>query len=344
MDQDKVNPFVGNTEAPVGGSPISVPPTPVNPYAPAGAPYAPGSNTPAPDYATPYNPSSDNPAVPNTSAPAAYTSISPAPSVSPEPEKPKLFTKKFIIFAVIGLVLIAGTVVAGIIVQNSRKNSTTSSPKNPTDKFYSYMNYLISGTDSVKKVDSSSKPGIVYYVATELGSTKKYNPEVANTIASKWNDFYDSLSSTSKEGDTMKDYQNLVTLFSIYGKNEPLSTETLLNIFTKESEPEEYIRKYYSPYTDSSSTYAKKYGDTSVEYGLTTYGAYKVYSKYGCINSGTLDKSCLDIQTLEESEIGDVSKFYRNANVEDKLLSQDTNELTEKAWNILYMVEGGERL
>ena len=151
MDQNKVNPFSENPATGAGNNSV-----PVNPYAPAGAPYAPGSNTPPPDYAIT---SGDAPAVPNTaprfSTPdPAFTSV-PNNYPSAGPEKPKFFTKKFVILIVAGILLIVAAVVTGVILQNNRNNSTGSASRTNTTN--ELANLLINGesVDTTPELSSS---------------------------------------------------------------------------------------------------------------------------------------------------------------------------------------------
>ncbi|MBR3365921.1 hypothetical protein IKG48_02260 [Candidatus Saccharibacteria bacterium] len=287
MDQDKVNPFVGNTETPAGGSPVSVPSTPVNPYAPAGTPYAPGSNTPAPDYATPMSDpqigDSDSPAVPNTSAPAAYTSISPAPSVSPEPEKPKLFTKKFIIFAVIGLVLIAGAIVAGVIVQNSKKSGS---------------NKLVD--TSSKAISSSSEYGkalnILYNYLSD--GTKDNTAEFKQV-----NDVYSAHFYRAMDESFWNIKSDGVVTNANTGMTVDLEKTGLL--FSSQSERDSYIEQVKT-YNNKVKSANAKYANESI----TLEALCKIYDNHVVINQD-------DIKNIYNVNGAENAKGYFEANYPD---------------------------
>lgn len=327
MDQDKVNPFVGNTETPAGGSPVSAPSNPVgapaqsapsapvNPYAPAGAPYAPGSNTPAPDY---YNPSSDSPAVPNTSAPSAYTSFSPAPSQNftpmDNPEKPKLFTKKFIIFAVIGLILIAGAVVAGILIQNNRKSGGNSATNNgqqtsnggsideiSSNNMKKYANYIVSGTDSTNNVQDLGNNTYKYFISGKLGDVFSPDIDVMKNMVSKWQAFSSSFSTNSEIfKKTVADYQKVVDFFKVYSENQPYTDEELLKIY-QEGKDKTYLEERYEAYKTISDA-SNEYAMTQIEYGAAIFDKFDIYKKYGCLESSSLNLDCIERQKFSADE------------------------------------------
>lgn len=234
MDQDKVNPFVGNAETSAGGSPVSVPSstpvssTPVNPYAPAGAPYAPGSNTPTPSYATPMQ-SLNGPAVPNTSASSndfAFTAI------SPTPEKPKLFSKKFLILAGIGVALIIAAVVTGIILQNNRgnnKNNTSGATVAQTPPVSSQeatvrklANLLISGNESV---DIPNFKATTWYISAQLVSARDENNSVMDNYLSEVKGLIGELPSdkTANINSHISTYANCLSL-DYYENDEAANT------------------------------------------------------------------------------------------------------------------------
>lgn len=129
---------------------------PVNPYAPTGAPYAPGSNTPAP----------------------VFTPISPAP------EKPKLFTKKFIIFIIIGIVLIVAAIVAAVIIRSSRQGNNTNTPPSSQQEatVRELANLLISGN---KSTDIPNLETPTWYATELLVSARDENTSVANNYISE---------------------------------------------------------------------------------------------------------------------------------------------------------------
>ncbi len=358
MDQSKVNPFVGNTETSAGGSPVSAPSNPaanqapvkpatpsvpVNPYAPAGAPYAPGSNTPAPDFATP----SDGPAVPNTGSPA-YTNFSPAPSQnqdifmpSDSPEKPKLFTKKFIIFAVIGVVLIITAVVAGVIVQNNKKpNSNTASAKGSMEKLNSYMNYILYNAQSSADVTTPYSPEDVYYIETVFNSVNDYDSDISEALYSKWNNFYTGLDSAVSENGIVKDYNSLVAFFKLYGQTQPLSKENLVKTFLDDGDSESYIRDYYTVYTNSNSDYSKDMGRILTNYAMELIDSYNVYNKYGCISSGELNDECLSEQTMSQEESAIILKPYETENVKNELFWGYVKNLVYGSWDVRHVTDG----
>lgn len=330
MDQDKVNPFVGNTEAPAGGAPVSdtssssapasassssaaapIQSVPVNPYAPAGAPYAPGSNTPAPDYATPYaggtyaspsinNMSSDGPAVPNAGS-SAYTSFSPAPSQnqdiympSDSPEKPKLFAKKFIIFAIIGLVLIAGAVVAGVIMQNNRGKKDTSATVKSGDyqaSLNTYINYITSGSNSSEPRDFTYDENKSYFLTSELynytaKTSSKEGAKIAINDAKKYFDTYyekvpDNKKASSEESGTSVDlYRDILNLVNYIVSEQPNEAGAAATQFVQELRslnlgPATIYATLYDEYIESGKS------DDSVkdlDSFVNNYAAYLVYN------------------------------------------------------------------
>ncbi|MBQ3348739.1 hypothetical protein IJG90_04515 [Candidatus Saccharibacteria bacterium] len=350
MDQDKVNPFVGNAETSAGGSPVSVPSsttvssTPVNPYAPAGAPYAPGSNTPTPSYATPMQPL-NGPAVPNTSASSndfAFTAISPAP------EKPKLFSKKFLILAGIGVALIIAAVVTGIILQNNRggtKNSNTqstypSTTEGNTNGLNSYMNYILLGSDSNKAYTDEYNANTVYYIETVINGVKGYNADIARTMLAKWDAFYSSLDDEQKSNIAIGDYNALMEFFRIYGNVTPLTDEELLSIFIKGQDGNEYLTNYYSTYVDSYSPYAKIYGDILINYGSSSFSKYQIYSRNGCISDNKLDEECLEPKTFSDDDDQKIIEFNRYASLKRSTFSNDAKSIVLSVWDVKYAING----
>lgn len=311
MDQDKVNPFVGNTETSAGGSPVSAPSNPaanqapvkpatpsvpVNPYAPAGAPYAPGSNTPAPDFATP----SDGPAVPNTGS-SAYTNFSPAPSQNyASPEKPKLFTKKFIIFAVIGIVLIIAAIVAGVVIQNTRKSKTTSSGVVVTNSYQkplnTYTNYIVSGSDSSEHKDFTYNENTNYFLTSKLhnyvtDTSAREDARAAITNAKKYFEIYYSQvpdnekENSSESGISIDLYRDIVNLMDYIINNQPSSAETLPAQFVQELKnldlgPATVYASLYEKYIESEES---NESTKDLDNFINSYAAYLLY------NSSELD-------------------------------------------------------
>ena len=189
MDQNKVNPFSENPASSAGSAPApqSSPNVPVNPYAPAGAPYAPGSNTPPPDYAIT---SGDAPAVPNTaprfSTPdPAFTSV-PNNYPSASPEKPKFFTKKFVILASAGVVLILAAVATGLILQNNRSNNTNTG--SGTNNINELANLLVDGQSEKTTPDFSLNE---WYFEQLLISARDSNESI--------NDYINALKQSSNQ-------------------------------------------------------------------------------------------------------------------------------------------------
>ena len=298
MDQDKVNPFVGNTETPAGGSPVSAPSTPVNPYAPAGTPYAPGSNTPAPSYADPI---SASPAVPNTSASdPAYTSISPAPSQNfDDPEKPKLFTKKFIILVIIGLVLIAGAVVAGIIVQNNKKATgssanSTSASSDGQGLLNLYTNYIISGTASADKNNASYDENKTYYLPSKLHDITKNaeaRGDAESTILSAkkyFDDYYNKkFADNSDQNDADSSialYRGVVDMLAVIITNQPeygSESEAAVAQFIQAMNdlnlgPAEVYVELYSEYLDNKTEETRN----NLNDFVNSYANYLIYNSF----------------------------------------------------------------
>lgn len=160
--------------------------TPVNPYAPSGAPYAPGSNTPAPSYASPsqsvpytartWSSPATSPAVPNTAGNDTFMSITPAP------EKPKFFTKKFIIFLIIGIVLIIATIIAAVIIRSSRQGNNTPPSSQQEATVRELANLLVSGNRStdVPNLDTPT-----WYATELLVSARDENASVVNSYISE---------------------------------------------------------------------------------------------------------------------------------------------------------------
>ena len=357
MDQDKVNPFVGNTEAPAGGAPVSdasafssstaasgsTPSVPVNPYAPAGAPYAPGSNTPAPDFATPYSGGtydspdtafSNDPAVPNT---GAYTSFSPAPSQDSVqfsnvgPEKPKLFTKKFIIFAIIGLVLIAGAVVAGVMIQNNKKSSGSKSQSSMVNtdyakSFYKFSNYIVNGSDSTSELKGSYAGSMSYSLAEAtleqkddnyLAKMKDLFNQFVNQYEKARNISLEKLISevdSSDGGDTPD--QNIGYSAIDYNVANLYKRVVFLEGVEKAKISEEDIVKAYTTGGIEavenlfSSTYASlratnypggnEYATEKIEYGAYLARLLEIYNNAGCLKDG-YDQKCATEIPLDQN-------------------------------------------
>ena len=395
MDQDKVNPFVGNTETPAGGTPVSatptasvdsavsapdpvnpyvsaVPPTeansatPVNPYAPAGAPYAPGSNTPAPSYADPISP-----AVPNTSAPdPAYTSFSPAPSQDfvpmDTPERPKLFTKKFVIFAVIGLVLIAGAVVAGLVLQGSRSggsgggsssNTTTnnipttvtiadSSIKNESATvktvFYKYSNWILNGTTEETPPTKTSEPDrkTVYYIRevfsdkesdfTEyMFKAREYSKEfVQSAEKNSKNDAFKSVVS-SNDGD--------VEFLYNYSKNKVLSTDEIMQLYVslgKDGAISE-IKSRYVTFEEMKNYNANQYATMVVDYSSLVLDFLEDLNTNGCLVNGVIDESCKSLQLSQSDQAREkniaILEKYSDIN---SLINSTITTIINNCWTI----------
>lgn len=354
MDQDKVNPFVGNTETPTGGAPVSdasgsnapasassssaATPTqsvPVNPYAPAGAPYAPGSNTPAPDYATPYaggtyaspsvsSMSSDSPAVPNTGS-SAYTSFSPAPSQnqdiympSDSPEKPKLFTKKFIIFAIIGLVLIAGAVVAGVLIQNNRKKGTNIS-KSTEDVSYlnSYMNYILYGTDSNAKIQDITNNAQPIFIEKALGNNKNINIDAAKIMIDKWQTFLSKYDTSRSEAikNFVKNNQSNIDFFKAYTETQPLTEKDIVEDYFAGNTERKYFEQKYSSFYEISNL-ANKYIEEQINYALAVFEKIKIYQNHDCMIDQNFNADCMGSKILSDQEkdtIVESMNFYHAA-------------------------------
>ena len=362
MDQDKVNPFVGNTETPAGGTPVSATPTasvdsavsapdpvnpvgstqagpaiPVNPYAPAGAPYAPGSNTPAPSYADPISP-----AVPNTSAPdPAYTSFSPAPSQDfipmDTPERPKLFTKKFVIFAVIGLVLIAGAVVAGLVLQRSRSgsgsgssNSSITSSSNTMKNINRYMNYILYGTDADTKVQNDPENGAPIFIEKALGNVDNVDINAAKLMTEKWKTFISEYNESKPEAikNFIDNNQPTMDFFDAYVADRPLTEEEIVNSYFKGDTDREYVEKKYSRYR-KISTLADEYVNNQIEYVLATFEKIKIYQFYGCVIEQKLNSDCLVSKNLSDEEQEAISKsiefLYKAKEVYNTIVGQIDN-------------------
>ncbi|MBQ9016695.1 hypothetical protein IJ103_00410 [Candidatus Saccharibacteria bacterium] len=354
MDQDKVNPFVSSPDASAGGTPSdqnlqAAPAMPVNPYAPAGAPYAPGSNTPAPAFANQGAPAPQlaDPAVPNT-APRfsnpdpAYTSISPAPSVTtPAPDKPKFFTKKFIIFASVGLILIVAAVVAGTILQGSRGgNSSDQSSGNTT--FNSYMNYILTGSQSGAAYQSEYNIGEIYYIEKAFSSADSFNRSVAGEIATNWDKVYTSLSDTQKNSAAVEDYNALVEVFRLYSQVPPLSDEALLSAYTSGS-GKNYLTDYYSAYDNGNSVYAKSYGKILVDQGEAAFAKYQIYSREGCLPSGALDEECISMKILSEEDQATMFSYNQLTSQERVALADYTSTLVTSVWDVKRVVNGEEQ-
>ena len=333
MDQSKVNPFVGNTEASVGGSTVSAPssPAPVNPYAPVGAPYAPGSNTPAPDYATPYASSSDNPAVPNTGAPTAYTSFSSTPShnssfaTTPTSDRPKLFTKKFVIFAVIGIVLIAAAVVAGIIVQNNKKSGskieTFGGVTDSTiqDNLNKLANYLSSGTESTKEnantyvFDSNG-----YAFKNALRDESKSYLDTTKTLLDNFVSSYektndvkisDVVASGSNSSFSTLDfavagfYQELDFVLAFANAGQ-IDEEAIMSAFLASGAEgvKTLFSSKYGGLLSTSFSAGKEYVENQIAYGDAVSRRLESYGANGCVN-GAYNQECIDnLPATEESE------------------------------------------
>lgn len=377
MDQDKVNPFVGNTEAPAGGAPVSdasasssstaasgsTPSVPVNPYAPAGAPYAPGSNTPAPDYATPYaggtydSPDtafSNDPAVPNTGS-SAYTSFSPAPSQNQDiyipsgsPEKPKLFTKKFIIFAIIGLVLIIAAVVAGVLIQNNKKtNDTTSKQQTPTSagpasendirNIKSYTNYIVSGTESDTETQNLLGNIAGYFISKKLGNVFSPDINAMRSMVGKWQAFSSSFSTDSEIlKNSVIDYQKIVDFFKAYSENPPYTDEELLKIYQDNNK--DSLEQKYSNYRTVSDT-GNEYAIAQVEYGLAMFDRFSVYKNHDCLGDD-LNLECVEKQKFSAEEESLLTKNIDYKHKSREIYSSQLNLITTKI-NFIYDVVAG---
>ena len=366
MDQNKVNPFPENPTSSTGDNPMpqsSQPSVPVNPYAPAGAPYAPGSNTPPPDYAMPYTPSSvdsaafDAPAVPNTAGgPGPYTSISPAPGqyasgqyAAAGPEKPKFFTKKFIILASVGIVLIIATIVTGVILQNDRNNGTANTQNNSngqtstSNTFNSYMNYILTGSPSNSEYSERYDPKKIYYIETVIHASSDFDISNVKQLIANWNGAYNSLDDAQKTNVAVRNYKALVDFFGIYSQTPPLSNDALLNAFVN-SRGEDYLASYYSGYTNSDSSYAKKYGKILIDYGKAAFNKYNIYSREGCLSKGVLDEECMSIKTLTEEDSNVNLEYNQLAYLLEVTLSDYISSLITDVWDVNRAVNGEEQV
>lgn len=403
MDQDKVNPFsenpdtnTGNTSMPQSSpagtpqpgpasaadlasttspaaqpSPVRVP---VNPYAPAGAPYAPGSNTPPPDYATPIN-YSDTPAVPNTaprfSAPdPAYTSISPAPSQgqdiflpSDSPEKPKFFTKKFIIIASISLVLIIAAIVTGLFLQNNRGSGNTSTgaiEKTYTDDFYKFAQYVVNGKDTSAAL-SGRYEGLASYSLAEAvlaNENKAYLSKMQELFSQFINNYEKSrdisitkLISETRTTETASDVadQNVgyipldYNIANLYEKVNFL--EQILSIDVSESTildsykmggalaVENLFVDSYGNLSSSSYMDGANYAKDQIDYGLSLSKLLDLYNANGCLNSG-YDRTCAANIKLDTA----AQELYNNTenlqDASDNFITNLVYDIISSCWDI----------
>ncbi|MDO4889415.1 MAG: hypothetical protein Q4A25_01835 [Candidatus Saccharibacteria bacterium] len=350
MDQSKVNPFVGNTETSAGGSPVSAPSNPaanqapvkpatpsvpVNPYAPAGAPYAPGSNTPAPDYTTSYMSSSDGPAVPNTGA-SAYTNFSPASSQNQDifmpsdpPEKPKLFTKKFIIFAVIGVVLIIAAVVAGLIVQNNKKSNQSVKSNSVEDTFLNYANYLLYGKISTEPISDdvswSSVNSEIARVVNDDDQPTKYLDE----LYKKFQIFSKAgLVSSDEEPtyiqSTTQDLAKQIEILTKYETTSKISLSSIIDKYLTEGRTAmlQDVDKAYSDIARAPEDTLRQYAEQKVSLANAVANLYDIYNTAGCIVGQTIDGACAK-NIIDRSEINELSN--KISSLQDELVSFEQN-------------------
>ena len=344
MDQNKVNPFSENPASSAGSAPApqSSPNVPVNPYAPAGAPYAPGSNTPPPDYAIT---SGDAPAVPNTaprfSTPdPAFTSV-PNNYPSAGPEKPKFFTKKFVILASAGVVLILAAVITGIILQNNRKNNGTSiNTTSSNATFNSYMNYILVGNHSSSTYQNEYSASKIYYIEESFNNINGYNRSVANEVAVNWGQAYTTLTDAQKNLAAVKDYNALVETFRLYSQISPLSDEELLSAYANGQDGDAYLEDYYSAYNNSSSVYAKNFGKILTDQGKAAFAKYQIYAREGCLSSNTLDDECIGIKTLSADDQKIMFDYNQLTSQKEATLADYITTLVTSIWDVEHAING----
>ena len=313
MDQNKVNPFSENPASSAGSAPApqSSPNVPVNPYAPAGAPYAPGSNTPPPDYAIT---SGDAPAVPNTaprfSTPEpAFTSV-PNNYPSAGPEKPKFFTKKFVILASAGVVLILAAVITGIILQNNRKNqgsTVTISASSEGEAVTKLSNLLIQNKDSIDNPNFNQE---TWYIQEIF-------------------DFYEDRYSI------VGDYFTKLTKLSSYITNDNIiknDIKALADYFLVNHYEENLLSTYIKSGQNAAETYisttlggaeVKNGNQTIAEYVLSQLRSYleqklqlfNTYKESGCISNGSLMDTCIEQFSSTDNSINAL-KFTMRGNIQ----------------------------
>ena len=338
---------------------------PVNPYAPAGAPYAPGSNTPPPDYAMPITNSpisgfsgsalgEDNaPAVPNTaphfSAPdSAYTSISPAPSQgqdiflpSDSPEKPKLFTKKFIIIASISLVLIAAAVITGIILNNRDTSSGSTSLSDNSGTLGVYMNYILYGKESNSKITEQYDNNQIYAALKALDANS-LNKNFINTAKQKWKNFTDSydFSNDSWMETSIENYTSLVEFFVRYSEKPPLTSSAIKQLIYDNASSREYFENYYQSYNPNNLAIISGYIETLVDYDLKNANYYEVYKKYECLTADNLDINCVFRQSIPQEEYNDAISYLQEISTVQNAYNAITNSFIQNAYTIYNYVNG----
>ncbi|MBQ9029587.1 hypothetical protein IJ114_02360 [Candidatus Saccharibacteria bacterium] len=350
MDENQMNSFEGNSNASAGANsgvsdntssnPSAIP---VNPYAPSGAPYAPGSNTPAPSYAAPsqstpytartWNSPAISPAVPNTAGNDTFMSIAPAP------KETKFFTKKFVIFLIIGLILIAAAIVTGVVIKNNRSNTPAQNTSNAS--FNSYMNYILLGVQSDSAYTAGYSPSDIYYIETVFNSNNNYDVAVAKAFASKWDVFYNLLDNNQKGNSAVSEYNSLIALFKSYTEAPTLTDDALLTAYSNTQGNVSYLTDYYLPYTNSSSSYAKSYGELLVQYGTAVFNKYAIYSRGGCIIEGQINQECVDILELSDDDrvkIAEPNKLLLSAR---NAFAEDTGLLITKVWDVNTVINGG---
>ena len=289
------------------------PSVPVNPYAPAGAPYAPGSNTPAPSYADPI---STSPAVPNTSSPdPAYTSFSPAPSQNftpmSTPERPKLFTKKFVIFMIVGIILIAGAVVAGLMVQggNKKGSSTQNTVSAPVEtevtiktsssalETLAYIsNLMISGTESASSPDFNVDEWYISIVAESMADKDIITRYDDARKISKYFSVLDSLTRNNADEkiETLKKgLEESLTAYEDYLSIDKYEDDLTGYYLTKGiNAATDYANELFSSISSnnaSTSNILKRY---YLDFLLGKVSLLDDYSKNGCITNNSIDQNC----------------------------------------------------
>lgn len=328
---------------------------PVNPYAPPGAPYAAGSNTPPPSFAMP--------AVPNTSASdPAYTSFStsasPVFTQSTPPEKPKFFTKKFIIAASIGLALILAAVITGLILQNNRNNNSgNTQTRSYSSAFHRLANYLISGNDTSEKLSgeydyANNDYAILSAIGTEnnlnqpyftgaenlaVQFAEAYNQERNISLADLANLIYngnENITGFQPFDYQILDYVGNIEFLNLYSSYPPASDEQILDYYVANTLNEQ-ISNRISPFAASKYLTGRYYAGSYNDYAKNLLNMLDIYNAHGCIAEKTLDANCINGIDYSDDEQTSRNNFISaSTQLESYTPASIARDLLSHCWDI----------
>ena len=231
-------------------------------------------------------------------------------------------SKKFIIFAIIGLVLIIAAVVAGVIVQNNKKSGNKTetfggvTDSTIQDNLNKLANYLSSGTESTKENantyvfdsnDYAFKNALRDESESYLDTTKTL---LDNFISSyeKANDVKISGVITAAENSNFSVldyavagfYQKLDFIIN-FAKVGQIDGETIINTFISSGADgvKALFNSKYSNLANTSFSDGREYIENQLAYSDAISKLFEFYSANGCLN-GSYNKECIDNLTPTE--------------------------------------------